>query len=104
MATYKTFAQIAEKAHLEMEARESLYRAKQLKRIKTRTNNITAELGRDLENNGFQVEPEDPCQVGMGELSTDEYTPEELVEMAQPHEPLLVDWDMYSSPNPARWS
>jgi len=40
MATYKTFAQIAEKAHLELEARQALQRAKQLKRIKTRTANI----------------------------------------------------------------
>lgn len=104
MKTFKTFAQLAERARLEMEARESIHRAKQLKRIKTRTANITAELGRDLLDNGFQEEPEDATQVGLGELSTDDFTPEELVEMSQPHEPLLVDWDMYASPNPARWS
>ena len=104
MKTYKTFAQIAEKAHLELEARQALQRAKQAKRIKTKTSNIKAELGQDLLANGFSEEPEDPSQVGMGELSTDNFTPEELIEMAQPHEPLLVDWDMYASPNPARWS
>lgn len=104
MASFKTFAQIAEKARLELEARQALQRAKQLKRIKTRTANITAELGRDLLDKGFQEEPEEATQVGMGELSTDLWTPEELVEMSQPHEPLLVDWDMYASPNPARWS
>ena len=104
MKTYKTFAQVAQKAHLELEARQALQRAKQAKRIKTKTSNIKAELGQDLLANGFQEEPIDPTQVGMGELATDEFTPEELVEMAQPHEPLLVDWDMYASPNPARWS
>ena len=103
MKTYKTFAQLAEKAHLELEARQALQRAKQVKRIRTKTNNIKAELGADLLANGFQDEPEEPTQVGMGDLSTDEFTPEELVEMSQPHEPLLVDWDMYASPNPARW-
>jgi multidrug efflux pump subunit AcrA (membrane-fusion protein) len=104
MASFKTFAQTAEKARLELEARQALQRAKRLKRIKTRTAQVKAELGRDLLENGFQEEPENPDQVGIGELSTDLWTPEELVEMAQPHEPLLVDWDMYSSPNPARWS
>jgi hypothetical protein len=104
MKTYKTFAQLAEKAHLELEARQALQRAKQVKRIRTKTSKIKAELGSDLLANGFQEEPIDPTQVGMGDLSTDEFTPEELVEMSQPHEPLLVDWDMYASPNPARWS
>ena len=104
MKTFKTFAQLAERARLEMEARESIHRAKQAKRLKAKTSNIKAELGQDLLANGFSEEPQDPTQVGLGELSTDLWTPEELVEMAQPHEPLLVDWDMYASPNPARWS
>jgi hypothetical protein len=104
MKTFKTFAQIAEKAHLELEARQGIQRAKQVKRLKAKTSRIKAELGQDLLNNGFQEEPLDPTQVGLGELSTDDFTPEELVEMSQPHEPLLVDWDMYASPNPARWS
>jgi hypothetical protein len=99
-----SFNQVSARAHLELEARESLRRAKQAKRLKAKTSRIKAELGQDLLNKGFQEEPIDPSQIGLGELSTDDFSPEELVEMAQPHEPLLVDWDMYSSPNPARWS
>jgi hypothetical protein len=80
------FISIAESANLDFEARLALNRW-----------GAYAERGRNLQAEPatlklFQPEPEVPAEVGMHELISDEFTPEELVEMFN-REPLVIDWD-----------
>lgn len=89
---YRTFADLASRAALELEARDAMSRAKQMQKFKTKGRKLKQEVGDPLEN-GFQLESEDPYNTGLGELSTDQWSPEEIVEMARPHAPLIMDWD-----------
>lgn len=59
-------------------------------RLKERGKQLTAEP-RSLR--AFQPEPVAPAQVGLGELLTDEFDPEELIELTMERDPLMVDWD-----------
>ena len=45
---------------------------------------------------GFQPEPANPLRVGLDELISDEYSPEELVGMFN-RPPLVFDWDEHQS-------
>lgn len=73
---------------LDLEARCTLDR---WQRLNERGRQLVAEP-RSLQS--FQPESKTPERVGLGELISDEFTPEELVEMAAPREPLVVDWDV----------
>jgi len=72
---------------MDYEARRGLSSWQQLQE---RSQQIAAEP-RPLR--GFQPEPEHPDTVGMNEMFTDEFTPEELIELTTPREPLVMDWD-----------
>lgn len=72
---------------LDYEARRAL---SAWKRLKERGQQLTAEP-RSLR--AFQPESVAPAQVGLGELLTDEFDPEELIELTTEREPLMVDWD-----------
>jgi hypothetical protein len=92
MAIYETFSALANRAALELEARDAMSRAKQLQKFRTKGRKLKQEVGDPLES-GFQLESEDPYSAGLGELTTDQWSPEDLVEMARPHAPLIMDWD-----------
>lgn len=82
-----TFLSVAENAGLDFNARRMLSRWKNLE-----------ERGRKLQAeptalSAFQPETETPSEVGMRELISDEFTPEELVAMWDgPH---YIDWDAH---------
>jgi hypothetical protein len=85
MSRVPSFAATAAMAKLDFGSRAALRRWRDL-----------AARGRQLADDpallsGFQPEPVAPADVGMGELLSDQFSPEELVAMwSGPH---YVDWD-----------
>ncbi len=87
-----TFQELELNAHLDLEARKAIDKMQRVHKYAVAGGQLEAEPRFLVDR--FHLEPTDPEMVGMNEMLSDQFDPEELVAlMSRP--PAMIDWDEY---------
>ena len=87
---FDSFQELGRSAEADLQVRVILTRWQELE---ARSRKLRAELLLVKKRFGLQPETTAPETVGMSESPSDEFTPDELIEMYATREPEVLDWD-----------